>query len=136
MSQIHVSAITDPFPVRDEAAFRAEMNAFGVTVRTINDNDNRLMIAEDAHGEGFPTYRTVIDEHGNETEEEVDDFIEDVLVKHIAPGAIGVAREVSHEDGCSTEGSSAAFNSDGIIAALNLQDVREVAIAKIAAASK
>lgn len=112
------SAVTGFFPVRDEDAFFAAMESFDLEVI---EGDGGFAVTG---SEGWPTVVDVRDE-------EID-FVEDVLVKHIAVGATAQARSViaTFDGDPYVGGDSVVFTSEGVIARVDLSDAWESVTAR------
>jgi hypothetical protein len=125
MANYYESARTNYFAVKDDNEFRKEMeNIDGVTVVEKKSEDtDRTLFALLADYEGFPTSRYVEDE-GDWVSFEL--FEGGIVQEHLAHGWVCVYMGSGAEKLRYIEGYAVAFNSDGDVRVININDIYEL----------
>lgn len=124
MAQYFGTARTNYFLVKDEEAFKAEMEKFEVSVntQTIDDQNLYSLIDNDPDGGGMPWSF-----YNDETEEHEDIEWSDILGKHLADGQVCVLMESGAEKHRYISGYAVAFNNKGETRSINLNDIYDLA---------
>lgn len=117
MSNYGGIARSNYFQVKDEEAFRSDMERLELTV--VNNHDDKgFALLADGHEAGWPT--SVYDE---EADEDLDVDIADEVAKHLADGQVAVLMEVGHEKLRYVNGFACAVNSSGETRRVSLDDI-------------
>ena len=124
MANYYGTARTNYFLVKDEEAFKAEMEKFEVTVISQKIDDQNLygILDNDPDGGGMPWSF-----YNDETEEYDEIEWTEILGKHLADGQVGILMESGAEKHRYIGGYAVAFNNKGESRNVNLVDIYELA---------
>lgn len=110
------------FAVRDEAAFRAFCERYGLEVLEDTLEGGERVFGFASEDGGVPTFYTE-----RETGRTLDGNPLAELAAHLVPGDVAVVYEIANTGTAVLSGYSYAVNSEGATASVNLDDIYEAA---------
>ncbi len=122
------TGISSFFRVKDERAFRDEMNEIGGVEIVYEDSKDEHPIRRfallDGYGEGWPSYMEYENENGNMVQDE-DFYFFGAVSMHLEDGEVAVFQEIGAEGHRYVSGYSIAINNAGEELVVDIHEIFE-----------